>query len=163
MTVGDMEYINYQALWLQLKKLFWKLRVHTFSVPPSTALSARLRGNHLGNCKNPTQIPPSPTSDKSYLNCSHFSRAQQTTVNDVFKKNETGEKQYVLFLGLPFCYNLQIITSLLFVIYSSYCCIHSKSNKVCGFCFSVSTNVRKKCANRDNNISRQKWVKQSKV
>ena len=114
-------------------------------VPPSTALSWSLRGNHLGNCKNPTQIPPSPTSDKSYLNCSHFSRAQQTTVNDVFKKNETGEKQYVLFLGLPFCYNLQIIASLLFVIYSSYCCIHSKSNKVCGFCFSVSTN-------RDNNI-----------
>ena len=59
---------------------------HLFLFPPSTALSARLRGNRLGNCKNPTQIPPSPTSDKSYLNCSHFSRSQQTTVSGLFER-----------------------------------------------------------------------------
>ena len=33
----------------------------------------------------------SPTSDKSYLNCSHFSRSQQTTVSDVSEK-EKGKK-----------------------------------------------------------------------
>ena len=54
--------------------------------PFYSALSASLRGNRLGNCKNPTQIPPSPTSDKSYLNCSHFSRSQQTTVSGLFEK-----------------------------------------------------------------------------
>ena len=46
--------------------------------------------------------------------------------------------------------------------------IHSKSGKVCGFCFSVSTNLqkkgkRKKCVNRDNKISWQKCVNQSNV
>ena len=62
-------------------------RLHFFcSSPFYSALSASLRGNRLGNCKNPTQIPPSPTSDKSYLNCSHFSRSQQTTVSGLFEK-----------------------------------------------------------------------------
>ena len=41
--------------------------------------------------------------------------------------------------------------------------IHSKSKKVCGFHFSVSKNLRKKCVNRDDKISRQKCVNQSKV
>ena len=61
--------------------------------PFYSALSASLRGNRLGNCKNPTQIPPSPTSDKSYLNCSHFSRSQQTTVSGLFEKK--GKKEQV--------------------------------------------------------------------
>ena len=61
--------------------------------PFYSALSASLRGNRLGNCKNPTQIPPSPTSDKSYLNCSHFSRSQQTTVSGLFEKK--GKKTQV--------------------------------------------------------------------
>ena len=36
--------------------------------------------------------------------------------------------------------------------------IHSKSEQVCGFYFSVSKNVRKKCINSDGKISRQKCV-----
>ena len=31
--------------------------------------------------------------------------------------------------------------------------IHSKSEKVCGFYFSISKNLRKKCVNRDNDKS----------
>ena len=69
-------------------------RLHFFcSFPFYSALSASLRGNRLGNCKNPTQIPPSPTSDKSYLNCSHFSRSQQTTVSGLFERK--GKKEQV--------------------------------------------------------------------
>jgi len=41
--------------------------------------------------------------------------------------------------------------------------IHSKSKKVCGFYFSVSKNLRKKCVNRDDKILRQKCVNQSNV
>ena len=41
--------------------------------------------------------------------------------------------------------------------------IHSKNEKICGFCFTVSTNLRKKCVNRDDIISRQKCVNQSNV
>ena len=41
--------------------------------------------------------------------------------------------------------------------------IHSKSKKVCGFHFSVSKNLRIKCVNSNNKISRQKCVNQSKV
>ena len=36
--------------------------------------------------------------------------------------------------------------------------IHSKSEKVCGFYFSVSKNLRKKCVNSYVKISRQKCV-----
>ena len=36
--------------------------------------------------------------------------------------------------------------------------IHSKSEHVCGFYFSVSKNLRKKCVNSDGKISRQKCV-----
>ena len=36
--------------------------------------------------------------------------------------------------------------------------IHSKSEKVCGVCFSVTKNLRKKCVNLDIKISRQKCV-----
>ena len=36
--------------------------------------------------------------------------------------------------------------------------IHSKSEKVCGFYFSVSKNLREKCINSDGKISRQKCV-----
>ena len=38
--------------------------------------------------------------------------------------------------------------------------IHSKSEKVCGFYFSVSKNLRKKCVNRCDKISRQMCVNQ---
>ena len=41
--------------------------------------------------------------------------------------------------------------------------IHSKRAKICGFHFSVSKNLRKKCVNRDDKISRQKCINQSKV
>ena len=41
--------------------------------------------------------------------------------------------------------------------------IHSKSKKVYGFHLSVSKNLRKKCVNHDDKISRQKCVNQSKV
>ena len=68
--------------------------------PLLLSLSASLRGNRLGNCKNPTQIPPSPTSDKSYLNCSHFSRSQQTTVSGLFEKK--GKKEQVSSLCIAF-------------------------------------------------------------
>ena len=37
-------------------------------------------------------------------------------------------------------------------------CIHSKSVKICGFCSSVSKNLRKKCVNSDGKIPRQKCV-----
>ena len=36
--------------------------------------------------------------------------------------------------------------------------IHSKSEKVCGVCFSVSKHLRKKCINLDNNILRHMCV-----
>ena len=36
--------------------------------------------------------------------------------------------------------------------------IHSKSTKICGFFFSASKNLRKKCVNRDNKILWQKCV-----
>ena len=36
--------------------------------------------------------------------------------------------------------------------------IHSKSEKVCGVCFSVSKHLRKKCVNLDNNILRHMCV-----
>ena len=42
-------------------------------------------------------------------------------------------------------------------------CIHSKSERVCGFWFSVSTNLRKECLNLNDKILRQKCVNQSKV
>ena len=38
--------------------------------------------------------------------------------------------------------------------------IHSKSEKVCGVCFSVTRNLRKKCVNLEIKISRQKYVNQ---
>ena len=37
-------------------------------------------------------------------------------------------------------------------------CIDSKSEKICGFCSSVSKNLRKKCVNSDGKIPRQKCV-----
>ena len=37
-------------------------------------------------------------------------------------------------------------------------CIHSKSGKVCGVCFSVSQHLQKKCVNLNNNILRQRCV-----
>ena len=36
--------------------------------------------------------------------------------------------------------------------------IHPKSKNVCGFCFSVQKNLRKKCVNSHDKISRQKCV-----
>ena len=36
--------------------------------------------------------------------------------------------------------------------------IHTKSKNVCGFCFSVQKNLRKKCVNSHDKISRQKCV-----
>ena len=36
--------------------------------------------------------------------------------------------------------------------------IHPKKNNVCGFCFSVWKNLRKKCVNSHDKISRQKCV-----
>ena len=59
--------------------------------------------------------------------------------------------------GQPFSKILNILISV--DTYKSYViCIHSKSIKVCGFCFSVSKNLRKKCVNSDGIILRQKCV-----
>ena len=44
------------------------------------------------------------------------------------------------------------------VIIIKHASIHSKSVKVCGVCFSVTKNLRKKCVNLDIKISRQKYV-----
>ena len=41
--------------------------------------------------------------------------------------------------------------------------IHSKSERVCGFWFSVSTNLQKKSVNLNDKITRQKCVNQWKV
>ena len=57
----------------------------------------------MGNCKNPTQIPPSPTSDKSYLNCSHFSRSQQTTVSGLFERKGKKEQASPLCGAFAIC------------------------------------------------------------
>ena len=62
-----------------------------FPAPPFCSLICEAERQSSGELQKSTQIPPAPTSDKSYLNCSHFSRSQQTTVSDVSEK-EKGKK-----------------------------------------------------------------------
>ena len=45
--------------------------------------------------------------------------------------------------------------------YKNHCCIHPKSERVCGFCFSRQKILRKKCANPHDKILRQKCINQS--
>ena len=52
-----------------------------FPAPPFCSLICEAERQSSGELQKSTQIPPAPTSDKSYLNCSHFSRSQQTTVS----------------------------------------------------------------------------------
>ena len=55
---------------------------------------------------------------------------------------------------------LQCLLYTRFNLFSQKWAIHSKSAKICGFCFSVSKDLRKKCVNCYNKISRQKCVNQ---
>lgn len=64
------------------------------------------------------------------------------------------------FLCLDYNFHWYLELSQTFLWSLQFNSIHSKSEKVCGVCFSVTKNLRKKCVNLNIKISPQKYVNQ---
>ena len=88
-----------------------------------------------------TQIPASPLA--LYIASSHVTIYIATEVTSLCKPFITRTAYHSM--SITWINNLESALDV---------CIHSKSEKVCGVCFSVTKNLRKKCVNLNIKISR---------